>query len=792
MIFRPRVALTLLAALLLLAFPAVASAVDYTVDSTGDQEDASPGTGGCATSVATCTLRAAIEESNASTSVTDKILFSSAFDGELADSTIAVGFALPDIEDEVTIDGDANGQCETDAGVDGPCVGVKGESRFEVQADEVTIDGLAITDSQIAITVEGEEFEAHDNWIGVELDGTDGPGEQSYGIFVAPHADHAVIGGTADAERNVFGNTNSALLLRGSSFGTVQGNYFGVGPDGTTTAPNGRNLVVANKLEVGSEVEATDNQIGADVGEAGTATAACDFGCNVFAAQVGATAAVNLVGTPSEEEGPATGPTQVEGNYVGLDATGNEVANGATFDVLVGSAGGVTVGGEENSQANYIVGGGTGIYHQDGEGFAAVGNVIGDGPTAADVKAPGLGMFVYCLELGTESVEAVTVSKNVFDMEGGKGIEQVFGNAEIEDNFIEGAELGIFTKGDPPGAGNLIKGNVIGESTANGILIESDFNNVLHNSIYGSGEAGVRIQDPIGFPLVITTGNLVGGDSAAEENTIRESGDDAIQIVDESGNTEEDSQNTVARNKGDSNAGRFISLIGDPNGGIEPPQISSAGKTEASGTAEPFALVRVFRKASAENGELAAFSKKRPPTPAATGASPTRRCPAARSSPRLRPTPKAGPRNWRTRRRRRPIPRRRRAAAPAAAAVAAVPAARPTTPRPWPRSPKPRRPNRPAPPPSSSSNRMRPARSSSASSTRASSRTANRRRPTRSSSPVSTSSRCGRSTRRATSASPPSASSRSKSGIEHPAVEVIAPQGYISSTAGEHHLARRG
>jgi CSLREA domain-containing protein len=604
---RRRVALTLLAALSILAFPTAASAVQYTVNSTGDQEDASPGTGGCATSVPTCTLRAAIEESNASTSVTDEILFSSAFDGELADSTIAVGFALPDIEDEVTIDGDANGQCETDAGVDGPCVGVKGESRFEVQADEVTIDGLAITDSQLAITVEGEEFEAHDDWIGIELDGTDGPGEQSYGIFVAPHADHAVIGGTADAERNVFGNTNSALLLRGSSFGTVQGNYFGVGPNGTTTAPNGRNLVVANKLELGSEVEATDNQIGADVGEAGTATDECDFGCNVFAAQAGATAAVNLVGTPSEEEGPATGPTQVEGNYVGLDATGSEVTNGATFDVLVGSAGGVTIGGEGNGQANYIVGGGTGIYHQDGEEFAAIGNVIGDGRTAADVKAPGLGMFVYCLELGTESVEAVTVSKNVFDMEGGKGIEQVFGNAEIEDNFIEGAELGIFTKGDPPGAGNLIKDNVIGESTANGILIESDFNNVLHNSIYGSGEAGVRIQDPIAFPLVITTGNLVGGDSAAEENTIRESGDDAIQIVDESGNTEEDSQNTVARNKGDSNAGRFISLIGDPNGGIEPPQISSAGKTEASGTAEPFALVRVFRKASAENGELAAF-----------------------------------------------------------------------------------------------------------------------------------------------------------------------------------------
>jgi hypothetical protein len=63
---RRRVALTLLAALFTLAFPAAASAVVYTVDSTGDQEDLLPGTGRCVTSVATCTLRAAIEESNAS------------------------------------------------------------------------------------------------------------------------------------------------------------------------------------------------------------------------------------------------------------------------------------------------------------------------------------------------------------------------------------------------------------------------------------------------------------------------------------------------------------------------------------------------------------------------------------------------------------------------------------------------------------------------------------------------------------------------------------------------------
>ena len=143
-------------------------------------------------------------------------------------------------------------------------------------------------------------------------------------------------------------------------------------------------------------------------------------------------AAIDLVGTEIENEGPATGPTDIDGNYIGLGADGEEVENDATFGINAGSAGGVEIGGEENGEANYFAGSGTAIYHEEGKEFAAVGNVIGDGPTAAEVDAPALGVFVYCFDLGTESAEAVTVSSNVFDMESGIGIEAKFGNTEIE------------------------------------------------------------------------------------------------------------------------------------------------------------------------------------------------------------------------------------------------------------------------------------------------------------------------------------------------------------------------
>jgi hypothetical protein len=606
---RLRVALTLLAALFLLAFPAAASAVTYTVNSTEDLEAADVGVECPAVTVgAECTLRAAIEESNASTGVADEIVFSSAFDGEVADSTIAVGLGLPDIEDEVTIDG----RCETDPGVVAPCVGVSGESRFEVKAPKVEIDGLAISEFQIGIAVEAEEFEAHGNWIGFEVDGTAGAGEQPYGIFVAPDADKAMIGGTTAADRNVFGNTNSGLILRGASSGIVLGNYFGVEPDGVTPASNGRDLVVADKEELLDSVAATDNRIGADVGPAGTGTSECDLGCNVFASGgLGSVAAIDLQGGEFEEELPATGPTLIEGNYVGLDANGEVFAEAAPSGIRVGSAGGVTVGGPEPGQANQIHGGTYGVFAGEAGPTPALdlvveGNRIGrslDGSAA--LYPPSIGISASSEGI-TEAVHAPEFIKNSIGATQ-VGIEEHSTGAVIAGNVITGGETGIRARGDTEASeiGNLIEGNTIVGPAEDGVLIENDFNEVFGNKISGAGESGVMIQP---FLTLAADGNLIGGDVPGSENTISGSGDDAIRIIDF-----ENTFTEVARNLGAGNDGRFIRLLAagaesvGPNGGIEPPVVATAGKTAASGSSESLALVRVFRKASTEPGELGAF-----------------------------------------------------------------------------------------------------------------------------------------------------------------------------------------
>ena len=75
----------------------------------------------------------------------------------------------------------------------------------------------------------------------------------------------------------------------------------------------------------------------------------------------------------------------------------------------------------------------------------------------------------------------------------------------------------------------------------------------------------------------------------------------------------ESSQNEVGRNHGSGNGAEFIGLTPlrleepNPNGAIKPPAITEALQSSASGTAEPGARIRVFLKATEEEGEIESF-----------------------------------------------------------------------------------------------------------------------------------------------------------------------------------------
>jgi CSLREA domain-containing protein len=585
-------------------------AVTYTVNSTLDGPDKNLGTGGCeTTAVGECTLRAAIEESNFSTGTKDSILFTTAFNGQIAD-TITIGAGFPSIDDPVAVDGDQQadelGQCEPLAGILGPCVGVEksgGGLGLVVEADEVTIEGLAVTGASIGIDVMNGsvEFKAHDNWLGVKLDGT--AGGNTTGIFLDPNSNGATIGGTSAADRNVFGNNAAeGLDIEGADNADVLGNYFGVKPDGSTQAANGKNVEITDTVAF----EANGDEVGTTIEGAAAATQACDGGCNVVPASTGP--GIDLVGEGiGQNELPASGPTTLRGNYVGLNSGGvTTVSAGPLFDILAGAAKDVTVGGTAVGDANYIAGGSYGIYQENSNGFQALGNVIGRRPGGAGVAAPGsAGIFLFSLS----STDRETVEGNTIRLDGGAGIEQRFGGADIAGNSIEEGQDGILTKGSPGVAGaNSIEGNSILGAEANGILIENDENTVQGNKIFESGGAGVRIQNPA--PLLVSTSNLIGGDDAGEENTIFGNGGAAIEIVDPFDASEE-SANEVARNHGGGNGGLFIDLVEEANGGILPPIFATSKGSSASGTgAEAGATIRVFRKFDASPGEVESFLAK--------------------------------------------------------------------------------------------------------------------------------------------------------------------------------------
>jgi CSLREA domain-containing protein len=212
--------------------------------------------------------------------------------------------------------------------------------------------------------------------------------------------------------------------------------------------------------------------------------------------------------------------------------------------------------------------------------------------------------------------EHVTISGLSLSLSGSTTGIAVASEALITGNSIAGGQIGIHTGGVEIGS-NEIEGNLIEGTGGPGILIENDINDVAGNEILDSGAAGVRVHssglvtadlNTIGAPGFLTVPetneNVISGSDgpAVEINTVEEDGGDPTA-------------NRVFRNTGSGNSGPFIDLVPieplsepiGPNGGILPPKIASATKTEVSGTSEPEAWVRIYRKATTAVGEIESF-----------------------------------------------------------------------------------------------------------------------------------------------------------------------------------------
>ncbi len=366
----------------------VAGAESFYVNTTADEADATPGTGGCLTTDGKCSLRAAIEEANLPESpedeAEDEIYFEEeAF--EAGDPPIALLSELPAVTDQVKIIGR---ECETGSGVNGPCVQVDGLASspaltiedIEVTNNEkVEIEALSITGSEVGIEAENvDSLRIRSSWFGIGVDGSAAGNETA--IRLGPGLEGTQIGGEGAGSGNLFAHSTVGLDLLGASRVKIVGNSFGVAPTGTEAAANGTDIAIAStKTSL-----AIDNTVGTRVSPEQAASARCDGGCNLISGS--SSNGIDLGG--DSERLPAIGTTVV-GNHIGLDATGEASLPNVGVGVLVGSASHTVIGGPRAGDTNRIVGGSAAVdAGSEPPNLKIQGNLIGSRAIAGGRRTP--------------------------------------------------------------------------------------------------------------------------------------------------------------------------------------------------------------------------------------------------------------------------------------------------------------------------------------------------------------------------------------------------------------------
>ncbi len=251
-------------------------AAEFIVNSTGDAGDVGP-SGVCNTvpfpegTEPECTLRAAIDEANATTAA-DTIDFDIPGGGV---QTIRPMTALPPITQPVTVDG--YGQRPCSEGYPAPCSrpntkalgsdavllveldgsNVSAETGLELQASNSTIQGLVVNRFRIGIVARSFNNKIQGNFIGTDPSGTQDLGNGVHGVSAGSGS--TTVGGTFPAARNLIsGNTfNGVSMLSGNK---VEGNLIGTKKDGTTALGNGSHGVEIFDLATG-ETAASANII---------------------------------------------------------------------------------------------------------------------------------------------------------------------------------------------------------------------------------------------------------------------------------------------------------------------------------------------------------------------------------------------------------------------------------------------------------------------------------------------------------------------------------------------------
>lgn len=331
-------------------------------------------------------------------------------------------------------------------------------------------------------------------------------------------ANGTVVGGTSPGARNLFG---AGVRVKGTATGTeIQGNFFGTNADGTVSLGYG-----------GVDLYSPSNHVG------GTTAAAR-----------------NVMGSLNISGYGATGNV-VEGNYIGVDATGSKRLE-YTLGVRISYASGTRIGGTAPGAGNVISGSGnypgirlwfgangtliqgnligtdaTGQYSLGNSesgivvDYGAHDNLIGGTDPAARNVISGNGQRGVLIDgiFSTSYNPSGKQMRNVVqgnyigtDVTGTRAVPNIYG-VDLESDTAENV-IG----GTVPGAGNLISGNLyygLYVAGASGTLVQGNLigTDVTGMASLGNSYAGVYLWTN-------ALGNTIGGALPGAGNVISGNG----------------------------------------------------------------------------------------------------------------------------------------------------------------------------------------------------------------------------------------------------------------------------
>ena len=352
-------------------------------------------------------------------------------------------------------------------------------------------------------------------WIGMDSTGTN-PAPNAYqGILVTSGSGHNTFGGTNASARNVIsGNAQYGIYLGTNTGGNViEGNYIGTDPSGSIAVANGLSGVFIGGATMGNFIGGTT---------AGTRNVIS--GNSQYGIWISDTNTTN---------------NTVEGNYIGMDATGNKA--------VPNQASGIFMGGlsSDNAISGNVISGneGYGIFVTNTVDNIISGNDIG--PDAAGTNSPGIqtyGIGVFTDTSGNIIGGVAAGAGNVLSGNTTYGI-YIFG-PDVNSNYVRGNLIGTDVAGTNalPNGGwgigiwNYANNNIIGGTTAGarnvisgntgygyGIAIGTANSNVVEGNYIGTDISG-KAAIPNGFAGVAvesgSVGNLIGGTAAGAGNVI--------------------------------------------------------------------------------------------------------------------------------------------------------------------------------------------------------------------------------------------------------------------------------